>query len=314
MLIGRRLEACTAGFRPRLGGGARFRSPEWREKRTCAARAAWEGRKVPSPSRFAGPFLVCFAARALKVEGNIGFAFGSGPGTEDFLPCGGKYPLTCGVSHANCTPLNGMTKGMTQSSPLPSLADRFTISLEEMREEMAAQSPRKGPAGALLAAILRLLEALVALLAEFKAGTLPAAVPNRRATCAAGATCAASATSAEATTRELAARAAPGAARFCIAAVGRAQPREFAAPIVAVPYRQDRGCWCRRGRFAGAGAASAREGLLPLARSGGWAAKPTDRGRGPFRDWRLRACTQRWISGLRGPFSKNRGSRARAVV
>lgn len=231
-----------------------------------------------------------------------------------FFTCAGKYPLTCGVSHANCTPLNGMTKGMTQSSPLPSLADRFTISLEEMREEMAAQSPRKGPAGALLAAILRLLEALVALLAEFKAGTLPAAVPNRRATCAAGATCAASATSAEATTHELAARAAPGAARFCIAAVGGAQPREFAAPIVAVPYRQDRGCWCRRGRFAGAGAASAREGLLPLARSGGWAAKPTDRGRGPFRDWRLRACTQRWISGLRGPFSKNRGSRARAVV
>jgi hypothetical protein len=59
----------------------------------------------------------------------------------------------------------------------PSLADRCTIALDGMREEMAAQGVRKGPAGALLKAILRLLEAFVALLAEFKAGTL--ANPSR---------------------------------------------------------------------------------------------------------------------------------------
>jgi hypothetical protein len=54
----------------------------------------------------------------------------------------------------------------------PSLADRCTIALDGMREEMAAQGARKGPAGALAKAILRLLEAFVALLADFKAGTL----------------------------------------------------------------------------------------------------------------------------------------------
>lgn len=42
---------------------------------------------------------------------------------------------------------------------------------------MAAQGARKGPARALIKAILRLLEAFVALLAEFKAGTL--ADPSR---------------------------------------------------------------------------------------------------------------------------------------
>jgi hypothetical protein len=81
----------------------------------------------------------------------------------------------------------------------PSLAERLSIPLDGMRATMAAQGPRKGPAAALQRAILRLLEALMALLAEFKAGTI-GAVPGRdaaSATCAANAPCAASATCAE---------------------------------------------------------------------------------------------------------------------
>jgi hypothetical protein len=65
----------------------------------------------------------------------------------------------------------------------PPLADRLTIILDGMRAAMAAQ--RKGPARALLAAILRLLEGIVALLAEFHAGTLPAGLRRGAAPAAA---------------------------------------------------------------------------------------------------------------------------------
>lgn len=59
----------------------------------------------------------------------------------------------------------------TPSSP----AGRLTISLEEMRARLAAEGTRKGLAGALQAAILGLLECLLALLADFKAGRLTVA-------------------------------------------------------------------------------------------------------------------------------------------
>jgi hypothetical protein len=65
-----------------------------------------------------------------------------------------------------------------ETETAPSLADHRTITLEGMRAEMAAQGARKGPAGVLAKAILRLLEALVALLAEFKAGRLAGAAPG----------------------------------------------------------------------------------------------------------------------------------------
>jgi hypothetical protein len=177
----------------------------------------------------------------------------------------------------------------------PSLADRFTISLKEMREEMAAQSTRKGPAGALLAAILSLLEALVVLLAEFKAGTLgghgalAAAVPSRPA---ASATCAASATSAEAAAAcappAAYERAAPGAATLPPAGASDAGSHQFRGQSQYLANGRsgdagpDRG-GSAAGRAAAAppdavsgtaaGAAAdatpARVGLLPLPRSGG---------------------------------------------
>jgi hypothetical protein len=63
----------------------------------------------------------------------------------------------------------------------PSLADRFANTLEGVR----AAGTRKGPAAALQAAILKLLEAILALLVQFEAGRLAAAVPAGRGTCAA---------------------------------------------------------------------------------------------------------------------------------
>jgi hypothetical protein len=53
-------------------------------------------------------------------------------------------------------------------------ADRFALTFEEMRATMAAEGPRKGLAGALQAAILRLLNTILALLAELRTGTLAA--------------------------------------------------------------------------------------------------------------------------------------------
>jgi hypothetical protein len=57
------------------------------------------------------------------------------------------------------------------------LADHFAISFEEIRTKMAAERKRKGLAGALQAAILRLLDAIVALLAELRDGRLAAPAP-----------------------------------------------------------------------------------------------------------------------------------------
>jgi hypothetical protein len=61
---------------------------------------------------------------------------------------------------------------MTDATPSPT--DHLRNTLEEMRVSVTAEGTRKGLAGALQSAILRLLNALVALLAEFKAGTLGA--------------------------------------------------------------------------------------------------------------------------------------------
>jgi hypothetical protein len=63
----------------------------------------------------------------------------------------------------------------------PSLADRSTLTLEGVRADLAAARRKKGPA----AAILGLLECLLALLADFKAGKLAALVAQGGATCAA---------------------------------------------------------------------------------------------------------------------------------
>lgn len=62
---------------------------------------------------------------------------------------------------------------MDQTAPL-SLADRIAITRDGMRAAVAAEGTRKGPAAALLAAILSFLECLLALLAEFNAGKLAA--------------------------------------------------------------------------------------------------------------------------------------------
>lgn len=74
----------------------------------------------------------------------------------------------------------------------PSLADRFERALDEVRATTAARGAAKGPAGALLVAILRLLEGIVALLAQLQAGTLAAVAPNRRLVSGAPAECAGS--------------------------------------------------------------------------------------------------------------------------
>jgi len=60
-------------------------------------------------------------------------------------------------------------------------ADHFAISFERMREAMAADAARKGPTGALVRAILRLLERILALLVEMCSGTLDAAAPSHAA-------------------------------------------------------------------------------------------------------------------------------------
>jgi hypothetical protein len=72
---------------------------------------------------------------------------------------------------------------MTTVAPTPT--DRLKNTLEEMRASLAAT---KGLAGALAAAILSLLDVLVALVADFRAGALP--VPPGRTAPHAGGTCA----------------------------------------------------------------------------------------------------------------------------
>lgn len=70
---------------------------------------------------------------------------------------------------------------MTMTETAPSPADRFTVALDGMRETIALEGTKKGLAGGLLAAILRLLDELLALLMQFKAGTLVAAAAELRA-------------------------------------------------------------------------------------------------------------------------------------
>ena len=62
--------------------------------------------------------------------------------------------------------------------PTPPLADRCGITLGEMRAELAARGGRKTPAGMLLAAFIRLMETLVALIVAFQEGRLAAPAPG----------------------------------------------------------------------------------------------------------------------------------------
>jgi hypothetical protein len=106
-------------------------------------------------------------------------------------------------------------------------ADRFAINFKEMRATMAAEETRKGLAGALQAAILRLLNAIVALLADLRAGRLAAEAPAS-APCAASATCAVSAEAAAAH------EPAPEGLRGTGAANGE-RHREYRAAVTTVP-------------------------------------------------------------------------------
>jgi len=101
----------------------------------------------------------------------------------------------------------------TTAAPHPT--DRLTNTLEEMRASVAAEGTRKGLAGALQAAIRSFLDALVALLAEFKAGRL-GAVEDRHS--AGGA----------ATARE------PDATAVCAVDAGGAGARESGRPMAVL--------------------------------------------------------------------------------
>jgi hypothetical protein len=65
---------------------------------------------------------------------------------------------------------------MTTAAPSPT--GHLDISLGEMRAAMAAEGTKKGLAGAVAAALLSLLDLIVALLAEFRAGKLAALAPQ----------------------------------------------------------------------------------------------------------------------------------------
>jgi hypothetical protein len=187
---------------------------------------------------------------------------------------------------------------MTTATPSPT--DDLTSTLEGMRAAMAADGTRKGIKGALVAAILRLLEALVALLAEFRAGTLSAAAAGRAApspspTWAASGTSAASATSAAGPARAAGETSGAGvepAAAEVWPAADRSGHREPPRRLSAFPAErlgdgggdragcarreecgkapgpsapdQDRGKTARKGREAIAGGEAPRGGLLSL--------------------------------------------------
>jgi hypothetical protein len=72
------------------------------------------------------------------------------------------------------------------TDPTPSLADRCSLTLGEMRARLAAQGGRKGPTAMLLAVIVRFLETLAALVADFEAGRLAAPAPGNDAAGGAG--------------------------------------------------------------------------------------------------------------------------------
>jgi hypothetical protein len=157
----------------------------------------------------------------------------------------------------------------------PSPTDHLAISLDEMRASMAAAAARKGLAGALAAAILAFLETLAMLLAEFRAGRLVAVPPSPRTASAASAPCA-----------EPAAAEPPLLPPTSSARVPRCWRR-------SPPLRSRAGCCCvdavcgRYGRHRtraapAAGATPAREGLLPLPRSGGLGREADQPGWGSF--------------------------------
>jgi hypothetical protein len=75
---------------------------------------------------------------------------------------------------------------MTTAAPSPT--GHLDISLGEMRAALVAEGTRKGLSGAVAAALLSLLDLILALLADFRAGRLAAAAPQG---VAAGAPCAA---------------------------------------------------------------------------------------------------------------------------
>ena len=83
---------------------------------------------------------------------------------------------------------NRLTRLIGMTTTPPSLADRWSATVDGVRAEMAAQGTLKGPAGALMRALLRLLEAIALLLADFQAGRLPSPpAGHARANGAAGA-------------------------------------------------------------------------------------------------------------------------------
>jgi len=67
----------------------------------------------------------------------------------------------------------------------PTPAAHCASMLAQARADMASECARRGPAGALARAVLRLVEMLITLLADFRAG--PLAVPEPRASANAGA-------------------------------------------------------------------------------------------------------------------------------
>ncbi len=73
-------------------------------------------------------------------------------------------------------------KGSPLNDPAaPSLADRLTMTREGIRASMTAADKAKGPAAALEAIFLKLLDTLLTLLADFQAGRLPPLAPREAA-------------------------------------------------------------------------------------------------------------------------------------
>jgi hypothetical protein len=104
-------------------------------------------------------------------------------------------------------------------------ADRFAITFEEMRATMAAEEKRKGLAGALQRAILGLLNAILALLADLRDGRLAAGPLAAGPLAAAPPACAAGAT-----------RAGPAGEGLCgTGAASGERDRDFRAAVATVP-------------------------------------------------------------------------------